>query len=278
MKKIVIPILVGSILFVSNYALADGDPLVKLRAVKVALKTDASKYIDIPKFINKLGEAMDYDPADNVMSGGVELSPFVTLSELSYACLNSVLDANPGIYINETKSMAVNKAEVCYKFLIEVVRAHNKDVDDTVDSDNDLTDEDKIEFKEMFKVDETDIKDVKPYEPEVREWSFTMFKPNKSTKKCESNGFYLVERLNGQPLDGFEFRDCYFESGTDRIACCQNAKYKYGSKEADYCESYYFQKRFSGDCVVGPVILKDYFEGSVNEWAAGQDLQEFFNK
>lgn len=169
MKRIVIPVLVGSMFFVSNYASADGDPLVKLRAVKVALKTDASKYIDITKFIDKLGEAMDYNPTDNVMSDGVELSPFVTLSELSYACLNSVLDVNSGIYINETKSVAINKAEVCYKFLIKVVRAHNKDVDDTVDSDNDLTDEDKIEFKEMFKVNETDIKGIEPYEPKVRE-------------------------------------------------------------------------------------------------------------
>ncbi len=271
MRKFIIPVLFGIGVSVMTNAFADDDPMVKLRAVKTALKTDASKYIDIPKFINKLGETMDYDPTDNVMSGGVELSPFVTLSELSYACLNTVLDVNPGIYINETKSVAVNKTEVCYKFLIEVVQAHNKDVDDTVDSDNDLTDEDKIEFKEMFKVDETDIKDVKPYEPEVREWSFTTFKPDKSTKRCEADGFYFVEKLIESPIDGFEFKNCYFESGTDRVACCMDTKYQHGSKNADYCESYYFQKRFSGNCVVGPVVLNDYFEGDVNEWTA-EDL------
>ena len=102
-------------------------------------------------------------------------------------------------------------------------------------------------------------------------WSFTTFKPDKSTKRCEADGFYFVEKLTESPIDGFEFKNCYFESGTDRVACCMDIRYQYGSKNADYCESYYFQKRFSGNCVVEPVVLNDYFEGDVNEWSA-EDL------
>ncbi len=269
MRKFIIPVLFGIGVSVMTNAFADDDPMVKLRAVKTALNTDAANYIDKQKFVSKLGQIMGYDPADNVMSGGVELAPFVTLSDLSYACMNSVLDIKTGVYVNEIKTQQVDKADICYKFLVEVVRAHNKDV---ISFGKDLTEEEKNELKELFGVAESDIKNIKPSEPTKKTWSFTTFKPDKSTKRCEADGFYFVEKLTKSPIDGFEFKNCYFESGTDRVACCMDTKYQHGSKNADYCESYYFKKRFSGNCIVGPVVLgDDYFEGNVNKWTA-EDL------
>ena len=246
---------------------ADDDPMVKLSAVKTVLKTDAAKYIDIQNFVYKLKQVGEDEPADYVMSGGVVLTPFVTLSVLSYACMSSVLNIKTDIYVNEIiKTKHVDKADICYKFLIEVVRAHNADVIQSFSSGDDLTEEEKNEMKELFGVKESDVTNVKPQQTTPKTWSFTMFKPDKSTKRCEADGFYFVEKLAESPIEGFEFKDCYFESDTDRVACCRDIKYQYGSKTVDYCESYYFQKGFSGDCIVGPVMLKDYFEGDVNEW------------
>lgn len=242
MKRIVIPILVGLMLFVSNYSLADGNSAVKLRIVKTILKTDASKYIDVPKFVNKLSEL------DSTNSTG-NIAPFVTLIELSYVCLNSIVETEKNI----------NKENICYKFLVEVVRAHNKDVDESFSNDDELTRKDQKELKDMFKVKKSDIKDAKNVVKDgksVKEWSLTMFKPDKTTKICESNGFYMVKKLSEQPFNFLDFEDCYFESDTDRIACCQHGRKGVIFGFSYCCESVYFNKQFCSKYKKGEEICE----------------------
>jgi len=257
MKKIVIPILVGSVLFISNYASADGDSAVKLRAVHTVLKTDVSKYIDVPKFVNKLSELDSTNPTEDI-------APFVTLIELSYVCLNSVAETEKNI----------NKENICYRFLVKVVRAHNKDIDDFFSNDDESTkelkdmfkveksdakdaqnvvkdgkiddffsndDESTKELEDLFKLKESDIEDTRNVVKDgksVKEWSLTMFKPDKTTKICESNGFYFVGKLSEQPFDFLDFNQCFFETGTDKIACCLIGQTNWS------CNSSEFQKEF----------------------------------
>ena len=144
---------------------------------------------------------------------------------MSYVCLNSVAETEKNI----------NKENICYRFLVKVVRAHNKDIDDFFSNDDEST----KELKDMFKVEKSDAKDAQNVVKDgksVKEWSLTMFKPDKTTKICESNGFYFVGKLSEQPFDFLDFNQCFFETGTDKIACCLIGRTNWSCNSSDRSE------------------------------------------
>ena len=90
----------------SSSAFADGDIFVKIKAIKIALQTDAAQYIVKQRFMDVLVENMIAE--DNI-------APMVTLDDVTVACLKTV--------------SVEDKKSVCHNFLLAVADAHNADLD-----------------------------------------------------------------------------------------------------------------------------------------------------